>query len=147
MILFGRDAGFTFIATEEIRGILEKMLHRRMILEFGIFRLQGTSKTFGFSKPDHPNGGGSRHCRDNTSYVLSICLLGLWFLEAKKSQAVVLCYAKDVQNRNQHAGGWSCTTLGWPLATYVDCCSDVMTADQMFIWHWDPKVGERRMKN
>lgn len=44
MILFGRDAEFTFIATEERRSILEKMLYRRMILEFGIFRLGGTSK-------------------------------------------------------------------------------------------------------
>lgn len=46
MILFGRDAGFTFIATEEIRSILEKMLYGRMILEFDIFRLEGTSKRF-----------------------------------------------------------------------------------------------------
>lgn len=112
MILFGRDAGFTFIATEEIRGILKKMLYRRMILEFEIFRPEGTSKTFGFSKPDYPNGEGSRQCRDNTGYLFGICLLGFWFLEAKKSQAVVLCCAGDVQNRNQHAGGWSCTTLG-----------------------------------
>lgn len=111
-MLFGRDAGFTFISTEEIRGILERMLYRRMILEFGIFRPEGTSKAFGFSMPDHPKGEGSRHCRGNTGYLLSIRLLGLWFLEAKRSQAVVLCCAGDVQNRNQHAGGQSCTTLG-----------------------------------
>lgn len=118
--------------------------------DIGIWYIQtrrNVQKTFGFSKPDHSNGEGSGYCRDNTGYLLGIRLLGLWFLEAKRSQAVVLCCAGDVQNRNQHAGGWSHTTLGWPLATYVDCCSDVMTADQMFIWHWDSKVGERRMKN
>lgn len=56
MILFGRDVGFTFIATEEIRGILKKMLYRRMILEFEIFRPEGTAKTFGLGSLTTPMG-------------------------------------------------------------------------------------------
>jgi len=70
------------------------------------------SETFGFSKPDNPNDEGSRYCKDSTGCLLSIRLLGAWLLAAQMSQVVVLCCAGEMQNRNQHAGRWSCTTLG-----------------------------------
>lgn len=55
----------------------EKIWYRRRILEFGGFKLEWTSETFGFSKPDNPNGEGSRYCKDNTGYLLGIRILGL----------------------------------------------------------------------
>lgn len=133
MILFGRDAGFAFIATEEIRVILEKMLYGRMILEFGIFRLEGTSKTFGFSNPDLPSGEGSRPCRVNTGYLLGICLLGLWLLEAKKSQAVVLCWRCAEQESacrglELHNPCLTPCNICWLLFICDDCRSDVHLA-------------------